>query len=513
MTDSKFTRRDMLKIVGLAPLVLLEWSKHNSPSLLNPLAQKPPNILILVFDSLSARNISLYGYPRKTAPNLERFAQKATVYHRHYASGNFTTPGTASILTGVYPWTHRAMNMRDQTLPQFTDQNIFSLLNQRYHTFAYTHNTFAYIHLHQYRKSIDNLLKISDLTLFSDSFAEKLASPDYFIANETELLTLKNEAASSSSLLLSLFDKKQRLTKVDEINQAYHKQYPRGLPNCPTGKDSKQCYTVENAFEWLESQIATQADPFFGYIHVNPPHAPYNPHREFIGIFKDNFEPPEKPEHHFSENDPQNKLNRLRRQYDEFIAYTDSRFGRLFDYMLESGVLNNTIIVVTSDHGEMFERGIQGHVTPTLYEPIIHIPLIIYHPGQKARRDIYTPTNNVDLLPTLAKLSGEAVPDWCEGQILPGFGDEDPPSDRFIFTVEGKQNAKHGPLKEATFAVIQGDHKLIHYQGYPGFEDVYELYDLGKDPEELMNIYYSAPSITSTLFDELNARLTQSQIP
>jgi arylsulfatase A-like enzyme len=178
--------------------------------------------------------------------------------------------------------------------------------------------------------------------------------------------------------------------------------------------------------------------------------------------------------------------------------------------MLDSGILNNTIIVVTSDHGEMFERGIQGHVTPTLYEPIIHIPLLIYHPEQKARRDIYTPTNNVDLLPTLAKLSGYPVPQWSEGQVLPGFADKDNRSDRCIFTVEGKQNAKHGPLKEATFAVIKDDHKLIHYQGYPDFEDVYELYDLRKDSEEMNNIYSGDNPIAENLKIELESNLIQS---
>jgi len=505
MSKDNLSRRDIIKIMGLTSLFLFEGSKYNSVSSLIGQLKNLPNILILVFDSLSAKNVSLYGYPRKTTVNFERLAQKSTVYHRHYASGNFTTPGTASLLTGVYPWTHRALNMRDQTLPQFTDQNIFNLLN-------HTHNTFAYIHLNQFKKSIDNLLKISDLTLFSDSLAEKLANSDYFIANESELLTLKNEDASSSSLILSILDKQRRLTEVKEINQAYHKQYPRGLPNCQTGKDSKQCYTVENAFEWLQTQVTTKNIPFFGYVHINPPHSPYNPPREFIGKFKDNTEPPQKPEHHFTENDSQNKLNRLRRQYDEFIAYADSRFGNLLDFMQETGVLDNTILIVTSDHGEMFERGIQGHVTPTLYEPIIHIPLIIYHPEQNRRRDIYTPTNNVDLLPTLLKLSGDAIPSWCEGQILPGLNDEIITTDRSIFTVEGKQNAKHGPLNKATFAIIKGNHKLIQYKGYPDFDDVYELYNLNQDPEELNDLSTTATSIAKNLKSELDATINQIQL-
>src|SRR5919197_4136356 len=79
-------------------------------SALDRLINPSPNIIILVFDSLSARHMSLYGYPRDTTPHLSQFAEHATVYHRHYSTGNFTSPGTASLLTGLYPWTHRAFD-------------------------------------------------------------------------------------------------------------------------------------------------------------------------------------------------------------------------------------------------------------------------------------------------------------------------------------------------------------------------------------------------------------------
>ena len=64
-------------------------------------------------------------------------------------------------------------------------------------------------------------------------------------------------------------------------------------------------------------------------------------------------------------------------------------------------MLDDTYVIVTSDHGEMFERGIRGHVTPTLYEPVIRVPLLIAKPGQREREDVYAPTSCVDLLPTL----------------------------------------------------------------------------------------------------------------
>ncbi len=82
-------------------------------------------------------------------------------------------------------------------------------------------------------------------------------------------------------------------------------------------------------------------------------------------------------------------------------------------------------MIFSSDHGEMFERGTHGHSTPLLYEPVIRVPLLISSPGQLERKDIHTLTSNVDILPTLAHISGLPVPDWAEGEVLPGLGGED----------------------------------------------------------------------------------------
>ena len=99
---SQITRRDFLKLAGVLPLSIA------APRLVNSLAPvqqsgKPQNVIIVVFDAFSAYNISLYGYQRETTPNIARWAERAVVYHNHYAGGNFTTPGTASLLTGTFP--------------------------------------------------------------------------------------------------------------------------------------------------------------------------------------------------------------------------------------------------------------------------------------------------------------------------------------------------------------------------------------------------------------------------
>ena len=99
MRKHKLSRRDFLKALGVSSLALSGLVKSNSiPFENNKTSLNAPNILVLVFDALSAKDVSLYGFPRQTTPNLERAANQATVYHRHYSAGNFTTPGTASLI-------------------------------------------------------------------------------------------------------------------------------------------------------------------------------------------------------------------------------------------------------------------------------------------------------------------------------------------------------------------------------------------------------------------------------
>src|SRR5689334_2377429 len=131
--SKQLNRRDFLKLTSLAAgsLALSELA----PGLLNARVRNDttlPNVVVFVFDAMSASNLSIYGYPRNTTPNLEKFAQRATVYHAHHSGGNFTTPGTASLLTGTYPWTHRAINEAGLVARALTEHNVFTALGGQY---------------------------------------------------------------------------------------------------------------------------------------------------------------------------------------------------------------------------------------------------------------------------------------------------------------------------------------------------------------------------------------------
>ena len=100
-----------------------------------------------------------------------------------------------------------------------------------------------------------------------------------------------------------------------------------------------------------------------------------------------------KPDSPFSTGVNPDVLIQQRRMYDEFIAYVDDEVRRLFDLLEQNGTLDNTIVILTSDHGELFERGIAGHSTNSLNDPILNIPLFIWKPGQTQRVDVFERTS------------------------------------------------------------------------------------------------------------------------
>jgi hypothetical protein len=108
--------------------------------------------------------------------------------------------------------------------------------------------------------------------------------------------------------------------------------------------------------------------------------------------------------------------------------------------------------------------------------------------------------------------AGGAPPDWLEGNLLPGFGGEDLVV-RPVFAMEAKKNPSRSPLTQATLAMLQGDYKLIWYVGYPGYDNVYELYNLATDPEELLDLSKSHPDVLLSMGKELKTRLAEADQP
>lgn len=481
-----------------------------------------PNVLILVFDAWSATNCSLYGYPRDTTPNIRRLAEKATVYHNHYAAGTWTIPGTSSLLTGALPWDHRAFGMHGMAKGEvsisddYVKKSIFHVFSD-YHRIAYSHNLLAEEILNVFFEDIDDLIPRYEWYLKKERLLD-IFSTDADAAAVAFNRSLKHENGYGYSLFLNKFyDLLDRDIRRDELDE----NFPLGIPGQVI--DTEQ-YLLEDGVDNLLNTVLSAFNPFITYCHFMPPHDPYKTRADFYKRFhNDGYSPLRKPLHvlkkdnvpliHSDKEYTYEQIEQMRLEYDEYILYVDAEFSRLYELLEQKNILENTILVLTTDHGEMFERGVVKHATKLMHEPIVRVPLVIFEPGQTTRRDILEKTSALDILPTLAYLTGHKIPKWSGGHILPPHADKT--DERDIVILDSRTNKDNAPIEIGSFTLIRGAYKLIYYVGYAeldGLEYV-ELYDIDADPEELNDLSMAKPDLTNEMLQTIKVKLVEVNEP
>jgi len=511
---NKISRRELLKLISLIPFTYLIRNPIGKQIQRNTFPNAK-NVLIIVFDAWSAHNISLLGYQRDTTPNLNRLAQQAIVYHNHYSTAPWTVPGTASLLTGVYPWTNRAFDPGG-VIEEFQRNNLFRLFaDSGYDTIAYSHNPYADLLLKQFKENIETHLPIEELFLNYDPLFGKLFRNDEWAPALAQRQIFLDDDIVANSLLLSGLLREGLEKQVQKIIDTYKQEFPIAPPSL---HKFSYFYLLEDAIDWVMNTLDNNLNHFFGYFHFFPPHLPYRTRREFIDIFKDAWRPTPKPIHVFSEGEPEGKVLKHRHAYDEFVAYVDAEFARLYEHLKNTGLLEDTWLILTSDHGERFERGSLKHSYFLLHDPVIQIPLVIFPPGQKDREDIYSRTSSIDILPTLLHVTGQNIPDWCEGELLPPFQTTENNFERSIFAMKPKDYQPNSRLTNGVYVIFKDKYKLMYYSGIDeiqgkkiqGLDPYFELYDIENDPEELNNLYSSNKEIAAGLLKELLSRIHEA---
>ncbi|MBI5351609.1 MAG: sulfatase-like hydrolase/transferase [Chloroflexi bacterium] len=492
-----------MKISGLLPFSFLAPNLAKNLGIRAPQTKK--NVIIIVFDAWSAYNVSLYGYARDTTPTINKLAERAVVYHNHYAASNYTTPGTASILTGTLPWTHRAMQPNTTVSSEYLDRSIFSVFND-YHRMSYSHNEWVNTLFDGFRSNIDEWIPRLDLCLFSSyKVIQDIFKNDRDISSVAweRYAEFKKDDFSYSlflSRLLSYFEGKEV--------ERYYDQFPRGLPTSYTDNG----FLLEHAVDQLVSRLGELTKPMLGYFHFLPPHEPYRPPVEFSGrFFRDAYQNILKPADIFMEPGGDFDIRKQRAIYDEYILYVDREFGRLYRELESSGILEDTWLVLTSDHGEGFERGYIGHQVNAIYEPLIRVPLMIFEPGRQSRLDVYEKTSAIDLLSTLAHVTGKDVPEWSEGEVLPPYRQQSELPERGIYSMRSYETEKDSPVKSASIGFVKGRYKLHYYFGYSilNSQKLIKLYDIESDPEELSNIVDMEPEIARQMVEQVEYSIEQ----
>ena len=498
---NRISRRDLLKLLGLAPLA---GFLHPLQSLMAaPASPNSFNILILVFDAWSGHHLPIYGYPRETMPNVNSFANHAIVYHSHASAGTFTVPGTASILTGLYPWSHRALQLYGTIIRAHATHHMFSALRASDSTLAYTQNKWADLIVDQARQDIDTYIRSGGFDLQKPLYESPFLKNDDYAAFSSFDVDFIRGGSLFLSPIRRLFQERSRLGQESQ----YKDTYPNGLPDTING-----LFTMKDVVDGAINTLGQIKQPTLAYLHFYPPHDPYAPTAEFLDKFvNDGYHLPKKPVHPVTQQTDHSDPEEMTLLYDQYLASWDAEVSRLFDFLGSSGLTRNSYIFVTSDHGETFERGDIGHFTRLIFDPLIHVPLFVSMPGQTGRQDIYSRTSNVDLLPTLAHLTGNPVPNWAEGTILPGLGGVGE-QNRSIFVLDAKQNSSFEPLTQYSASLTKGDYRLTYYV-YPPKIQRFELYNLAEDPEELSNLFSKAGSVAKPMQDELLNTILEADRP
>lgn len=430
-------------------------------------AVKDPNVVLITMDTVRADHLSVYGYERKTSPRLEEFAREATVYTRAIAASDMTLPSHASMFTGLYSSWHGAnTSHRDypygRPLPPEAVTLSDILRGRGYWTGAVVAN-------HSFLQAGMGLGQ--GFTVWDHHMASHLSA-------EEQPFYLREGARQVLSLLMDTSEFDGYFLRGSDINQ--------------------------RAFSLLES--VRNRGPFFLFLNYMDAHIPYVPPQPFRNVFPGRdvgFLPAVEHQaltnainsgkRHVSESERRHLVS----QYDGGIAYEDSQVGALLAHLKETGLYENTLILITSDHGEAFgERDRMQHGTGSVYEDVVHVPLLVKYPAQHEGLRSDALASHVDILPTVLDLAGITPPPGIQGRSLRSSRSGDDAVIAEAWAI-GKQEA-NPRLRGARRALYTGGWKLIAWTAGPP-----ELYDLAADPAESRNLYQSGDPRAA----ELNKRI------
>lgn len=216
-------------------------------------------------------------------------------------------------------------------------------------------------------------------------------------------------------------------------------------------------------------------EPLFLLVHYVDPHVSYQEHDDYIRWDAEYDGPIESPVHWEDLSAQFRRLesadwDRLRAVYNSEVAWTDAQVGRLFDHIIDTGRMDDAMVIFTHDHGEEFDdHGSIGHGY-SLYEEQIAAPLIVHYPERfEVSVRVDTPVSLTDLFPTLLTMTNQPIPDNLEGRNL--LGPLDPER-----AIRSETDRGGEPIR----VVRIGDRKLIHGAD----RDRSTVYDLSSDPTE-----------------------------
>ncbi|MEO7146095.1 MAG: sulfatase-like hydrolase/transferase [Bryobacteraceae bacterium] len=400
-------------------------------------AQTKPNIILISLDQCQADQLHAYGNPRETSPNLDRMAREGVRFARFYSAASWTAPSYSSMLTSQYPSRHgvtiffpRDMDAQKPTAIMLAEW----LKKSGYHTAAFVNNS------------------VAGRNITGRGFDE--------------------------------YDEGQR--RPPSITER------QGLRN----PEYQAPATTQRILNWLDKN---QQKPFFLFLLYFEPHSPYNPPPEH-DIFKSSAYPNEtntgwdiKGGRLFRWADLGDKaaIERMTELYDGKIHFVDAYVGQVLQKLRDSGLARNTVVILTSDHGEMLYSHPDDFLTfdhRSLYDQVMHVPGILWGAGVPHGKTIRALATHIDIAPTLLDLAGlPAKPDAQGVSLVPLIRGREAKAHGYIF---GEQD-----ILEPLRSVRDERYKLILDER----TGKRQLFDDRQDPGEYRDIALREPEVAARL--------------
>jgi len=403
-----------------------------------------PNIILITIDCLRADHMSCYGYCRGTTPFMDSLAWEGLLFKNAFTNGSFTALSVPSFLTSRLPFLWGG------------EPYISEILRQKgYSTAAFNPN---HLLISLKKPNTNRGFEKYEAFLKSET-GDKLRN---FKENFTKIFSRDTVPYKITSYFLThlSYRMKPKCARANEINEEF--------------------------FKWLDENKS----PFFSWIHymdVHHPTLPFDKYLKKLGIKKISESEKAKINRkilNFPEKLTEKEIKKRVDLYDASIRFVDEMVEELVEELKDRGIWDNTIIIITADHGEEFgEHGGFLHDAGHLYEEILHIPLIISpYPASIEKNEM---VSLLDLAPTVAQLANIKMPEQFEGKSL--LGERYNP---YIMGMGCKHRKKYietgfENVPKTIFCRTK-KYKLIYNEDT---ED-YELYMISTDPNEKNNIYH-----------------------
>jgi arylsulfatase A-like enzyme len=418
-----------------------------------------PNVLLIILDTVRASALSLYGYERETTPQLDAFSQGGTVFEMAVAPAPWTLPSHATLFTGRYPaW----LRIDFRTSLEAGPPTLAEILARRgYYTVGMVANT--------------------GFVSWESGLARGFLEYHDYPVNAEQVL--RSSLPGSATIAERFFGRKSHVAGRQKVSEQIQ------VPPKPTHYLMDAEDLTDRFLSWHASRDAKR--PYFAFLNYFDAHFPY--------------EPPDSLRRAFSASPKPRDL------YDAEIRYMDGELGRLFGALRDKGELSNTIVIVTSDHGEHFgERGLRLHGN-SLYSAVVRVPLSIRYDGHvPAGRRIDTAVSLRDVGRTILDLAGLRAAPFPGSSLANAWGATPDslsvPVALLHRVIERDPLAPRNP--SAMAAVFDARWHLIQMAGS---RQVEEVFDYRADSAELVNLVGSPearealPSLRARLRDALLA--------